>query len=121
MPSDPKCDFDKLLRYMKSVMEQIVEADYTIVYLHNGLHSKVRLSLSLAYLCTLALACVHHVESHCINLCTLALACVRHAESYCMHLYTLALKWSSIHALTNPPECSCRNYNLKINQERKLP
>ena len=103
MPSDPKCDFDKLLRYMKSVMEQIVEADYTIVYLHNGLHSKVRLSLSLAYLCTLALACVHHVESHCMNLCT------------------LALKWSSIHALTNPPECSCRNYNLKINQERKLP
>jgi Rho GTPase-activating protein 1 len=40
MPSDPRCDFDKLLRYMKSVMEQIVEADYTIVYLHNGLHSK---------------------------------------------------------------------------------
>lgn len=41
MPTDPRCDFDKLLRYMKKVMEQIVEADYSIVYLHHGLNSKV--------------------------------------------------------------------------------
>eukprot|EP00035_Acanthoeca_spectabilis_P001265 m.78833 g.78833 ORF g.78833 m.78833 type:complete len:406 (+) comp10751_c0_seq1:837-2054(+) len=46
MPTDPRCDFDKLLRYMKKVMEQIVEADYSIVYLHHGLNSKNKPQLS---------------------------------------------------------------------------
>lgn len=46
MPTDPRCDFNKLLRYMKKVMDQIVESDYSIVYLHHGLNSKNKPKLS---------------------------------------------------------------------------
>lgn len=40
MPTDPKMDFRKLLRYMKLRMDPLVDSDYSIVYLHHGLSSK---------------------------------------------------------------------------------
>eukprot|EP00040_Diaphanoeca_grandis_P037516 m.245091 g.245091 ORF g.245091 m.245091 type:complete len:393 (+) comp33833_c12_seq1:19-1197(+) len=40
LPSDPKVDFDKLLRYMLHRMDELVESDYSIVWLHHGWRSK---------------------------------------------------------------------------------
>jgi len=40
LPSNPKIDFDKLLRCMLHRMDDMVESDYSIVWLHHGWRSK---------------------------------------------------------------------------------
>jgi len=42
MPPREDMDHDKLLRYMRSRFDQIVESDYSIIYFHHGLGSKAR-------------------------------------------------------------------------------
>eukprot|EP00041_Stephanoeca_diplocostata_P025667 m.677310 g.677310 ORF g.677310 m.677310 type:complete len:324 (+) comp22795_c0_seq9:202-1173(+) len=45
LPPRKECDYDKLLRYMKTEMDTLVESDYSIIYLHHGLTSKNKPSL----------------------------------------------------------------------------